>query len=146
VREMLQSTIQTLQHSANPGISTAHLHNRIYRDYMFCERNLEKSGVSFSNRRPIIPKQEPVAWETNMQSENSITSFNALQPAFVRSIREAFDDTIKAVEERRGPGAPPPSDDVRAKISKLIVGMARHGVSDVKRLRDETLSALHLAP
>lgn len=80
-----------------------------------------------------------------MQSEHSITSFNALQPTFVRSIREAFDDTIKAVEESRGPGAPPPSDDVRAKISKIIVAMARQGVCDVKRLRDDALSALHIA-
>lgn len=80
-----------------------------------------------------------------MQEHHSITSFNALQPIIVRNIREAFDDTIKAVEESRGPGAPPPSNDVRAKISKMIVGMARHGVSDVRRLRDETLSALHIA-
>jgi hypothetical protein len=80
-----------------------------------------------------------------MQSQPSITAYNVLQPSVVRNIREAFDDAVKAVQEHRGPDAPPPSDDVRAKIAKTIVAMARHGVCDVKRLRDETLSALHLA-
>ena len=80
-----------------------------------------------------------------MQSQPSITAYNVLQPSVVRNIREAFDDAVKAVQEHRGPDAPPPSDDVRAKIAKTIVAMARNGVCDVKRLRDETLSALHLA-
>ena len=80
-----------------------------------------------------------------MPSQPSITAYNVLQPSVVRTIREAFDDAVKAVEDRRGPGAPPPSDAVRAKIAKTIVGMARQGVCDVKRLRDETLTTLHLA-
>jgi len=79
-----------------------------------------------------------------MPDQTSITAHNALQPAVVRKIREAFDDAVKTVEDLRGPGAPPPSDDTRAKLAKAIVGMARHGVCDVKRLRDEALSALHL--
>jgi hypothetical protein len=81
-----------------------------------------------------------------MPSNPSITSFNALQPSIVRNIREAFDAAVKAVQDYRGPGAPPPSDDVRAKISKVIVGKARQGECDVNKLRDDALSTLHLTP
>ena len=80
-----------------------------------------------------------------MPNQTSITSHNALAPAVVRKIREAFDDAVKTVEDLRGPGAPPPSDDTRAKLAKTIVDMAKNGVCDVKRLRDETLTTLHLA-
>jgi hypothetical protein len=81
-----------------------------------------------------------------MPNQPSITAYNALQPSVVRKIREAFDDAMATVEASRGPHAPPPSEDTRAKLAKTIVDMARNGVCDVKRLRDEALSALHLAP
>jgi hypothetical protein len=78
-----------------------------------------------------------------MPNQPCITSYNALQPNVVRKIREAFDDAVATVEANRGPLA---SEDTRAKLAKTIVHMARNGVCDVKRLRDEALSALHLAP
>ena len=81
-----------------------------------------------------------------MPSQPSITAYNVLQPNVVRNIREAFDDAVSAIETYRGPGAPPPSDAMRAKLAKMIVGMARHGVCDVKRMRDDALTALNLAP
>ena len=81
-----------------------------------------------------------------MTDPTPITAFNALQPSIVRTIREAFDDAVKTVETHRGPGAPPPSDDTRAKLAKAIVGMAKHGVCDLARLRDDALTALHLVP
>ena len=81
-----------------------------------------------------------------MPSQPSITAFNVLQPSVVRNIREAFDDAVTAIETYRGPGAPPTSDAMRAKLAKMIVGMARHGVCDAKRMRDDALTALNLAP
>ena len=75
-----------------------------------------------------------------------ITTFNALQPSIVRTIREAFDDALKMVDERRGPNAPPSTDDTRAMLAKAIVNMAKHGICDAARLRDEALKALRLLP
>ena len=80
-----------------------------------------------------------------MSDQNSITAHNLLEPWLVRTIREAFDDAIRMVQERRGPDAPPPSDGMRAKLAKQIVGLARTGECDADRLREKALSALQLS-
>jgi len=74
---------------------------------------------------------------------NPITIHNPLGPAVVRTIREAFDDALVALTERRGPDAPPPSDDTCARLAKQIVGLAKRGECDFTRLRDGALTALH---
>ena len=72
-------------------------------------------------------------------SLSDITSFNCLEPRVVRTIREAFDDCVSELEKRRGAGV---SDDVRAKLAKRLVDLARHGECDLQKLRSAALSAL----
>lgn len=76
-----------------------------------------------------------------MPGQNSINTLNSVNPSVCRLIREAFDDAVKAVQERRGLSA---SDDTRAKLARQIVEMARHGERDSIRLRDGALTALHI--
>lgn len=71
-------------------------------------------------------------------SLSDITSFNCLEPRVVRTIREAFDDCVRELEKRRGAGV---SDDVRAKLAKRLVDLARHGECDFQKLRSAALSA-----
>jgi hypothetical protein len=77
-----------------------------------------------------------------MEHPHHITSFNVLQPSIVRTIREAFDDAVQELEQRRGAGAPPLSYDTRAKLARRLVDLARHGECDFQRLRMAALSAL----
>jgi hypothetical protein len=70
-----------------------------------------------------------------------ITSFNALQPRVVRTIREAFDDAVKEIEERRGYDVP---EDARAKLARRLVDLAKHGECDFQRLRMAALTTLPL--
>jgi hypothetical protein len=72
---------------------------------------------------------------------NHITSFNALQPRVVRTIREAFDDAVKEIEERRGYDVP---EDARAKLARRLVDLAKHGECDFQRLRTAALTTLPL--
>ncbi len=71
-----------------------------------------------------------------------ITSFNPLQPIVVRTIREAFDDVVQELEQRRGVQAPPLPKDTRARLARQLVELARHGERDFDRLRMAALSAL----
>ena len=68
-----------------------------------------------------------------------ITSFNALQPRVVRTIREAFDDAVKELEQRRGFDVP---EDARAKLARRLVDLARHGECDFQRLRTAALTSM----
>ena len=72
----------------------------------------------------------------------SITSFNPLQPIVVRTIREAFDDAVQELEQRRGVQAPPLPKDTRAKLARKVVELARHGEHDFERFRMAALSTL----
>ena len=81
---------------------------------------------------------------TRVSDQSRITAYNVLEPRVIRTIREAFDDAIKTVQEYRGPDAPPPSDSLRAKLAKQIVVMARTGECNAISLRDRALSTLHL--
>ena len=80
-----------------------------------------------------------------MPGTKPINTLNAVNPKAVRLIREAFEDAVRAVQERRGADAPPPSDDTKAKLARQIVELARCGERDAMRLRDGALSALHIA-
>ena len=75
-------------------------------------------------------------------SDPSITCYNTLRPAVVRTIREAFDDAVKEIEQRRGAGAPPLSQDMQAKVAKHLVDMAKHGECSFEQLRSAALSAI----
>ena len=79
-----------------------------------------------------------------MPDQHRITAYNVLEPRVIRTIREAFDDAVRTVQEYRGPDAPPPSDGLRAKLAKQIVVMARTGECSANRLRDGALSALRI--
>lgn len=68
-----------------------------------------------------------------------ITNFNSLQPALVRTIREAFDDAVREAERKR-----PLTESLRAQIARRIVELAKHGECDAARLRAEALSAVQL--
>ena len=70
----------------------------------------------------------------------SITAYNTLQPSVVRTIREAFDDAVKEIEQRRG--ALPECD--RAKVARHLVEMARHGECTFERLRGAAMDAIPL--
>ncbi len=70
----------------------------------------------------------------------TITAYNTLQPAIVRTIREAFDDAVKEIETRRG--ALPECE--RIKVAKHVVEMAKHGECSFERLRRAGLSAIPL--
>jgi hypothetical protein len=77
-----------------------------------------------------------------MQAQATITTYNALQPAFVRAIREAFEITIGELEERHGRHAV--TDYTRAALARQIVRLARNGESDVERLQAQALTYVHL--
>ncbi len=79
-----------------------------------------------------------------MSDQICITAHNALEPWVIRTIREAFEDAMRTVQEQRGPDAPPPSDSIRAKLAKQIVALARTGECSANRLRDRALNALQL--
>ncbi len=68
-----------------------------------------------------------------------ITSYNVLQPGVVRTIREAFDDAVQELEQRRANKLP---EDARAKLARKLVDLARHGECDFQRLRMAALTAL----
>jgi len=69
-----------------------------------------------------------------------ITSYNVLQPNLVRTIREAFDDAVKELEERRA--HTPLPEDARAMLARRLVELARHGECDFQRLRMAAISAV----
>lgn len=70
----------------------------------------------------------------------TITAYNTLKPAIVRTIREAFDDAVKEIETRRG--ALPECE--RIKVAKHVVEMAKHGECSFERLRGAAMSAIPL--
>lgn len=71
---------------------------------------------------------------------SDITSYNTLQPIVVRTIREAFDDAVKEIEQRRG--ALPECE--RIKVARHLVEMAKHGECSFERLRGAAMEALPL--
>jgi hypothetical protein len=77
-----------------------------------------------------------------MQTQATVTAYNALQPIFVRAIREAFESTIGELEERHGRHAV--TDYTRAALARQIVRLARNGESDVTRLQAQALTCVHL--
>jgi hypothetical protein len=68
-----------------------------------------------------------------------ITSFNTLQPAVVRTIREAFDEAVKELEQRRASSLP---EDARAKLARRLVDLAKHGECNFDKLRKAALSVI----
>ena len=70
----------------------------------------------------------------------TITSFNTLQPHVVRTIREAFDDAVREIEQRRG--TLPECE--RAKVARHLVELARHGECGFEKLRGAAINAIPL--
>jgi hypothetical protein len=77
-----------------------------------------------------------------MQSQSDITSYNALPPAVLRTIRETFESTIGELEQRHGSHAV--TDYTRAALARQIVRLARSGVCNPRRLQAQALSVVHL--
>lgn len=77
-----------------------------------------------------------------MQSQTDITSYNALPPAVLRTIRETFESTIGELEQRHGSHAV--TDYTRAALARQIVRLARTGISNPRRLQAQALSVVHL--
>lgn len=77
-----------------------------------------------------------------MANNSSITSFNALQPIVVRTIREAFENAVGELEQRHG--AEMVSDDTRAALSRTMVRLARAGECDAGRLQTSALTTVRL--
>jgi hypothetical protein len=67
-----------------------------------------------------------------------ITIFNPLQPAVLRTMREAFDDAVRHIEQTNG-SLSCLSEDALSKLSRRIVDRARQGESDFNRLRSAAL-------
>jgi hypothetical protein len=77
-----------------------------------------------------------------MQNEATVTSYNALPPAVLRTIRETFESTIGELEQRHGSHAV--TDYTRAALARQIVRLARAGVCNPRRLQAQALSVVHL--
>jgi len=74
-------------------------------------------------------------------NQNNITSFNALPPVVIRRIREAFEEALNELQERRGDQVV--SDDTRAELARHIVHLAKLGECDFDRLRTTALKAVY---
>lgn len=68
-----------------------------------------------------------------------ITSFNTLQPIVVRTIREAFDDAVKELEQRSATSLP---EHARVKLARRLVDLAKHGECNFDKLRKAALSVI----
>lgn len=77
-----------------------------------------------------------------MQIQANITSYNALPPAILRTIREAFETTVGELESRHGRHAV--TDYTRAALARQMVRLARNGESDAIRLQAQALTYVHL--
>lgn len=78
-----------------------------------------------------------------MNERMPINTLNTVNFAAMRVIREAFDNAVKEIENRRGKSLSP-SDDTRAKVARQILTLAKSGERDAIRLRDGALTALHI--
>lgn len=74
--------------------------------------------------------------------EATFTSYNALPPAMLRTIRETFETTLSELEQRHGSHAV--TDYTRAALARQMVRLAREGVSNPRRLQAQALSIVHL--
>lgn len=77
-----------------------------------------------------------------MHHEHTVTSYNALQPIVVRTIREAFENAVGELEQRHGPNMV--TDYTRAALARQMVRLARAGECDASRLQANALSIVHL--
>ena len=74
--------------------------------------------------------------------EATVTSYNALPPIMLRTIREAFESTVGELEERHGRHAV--TDYTRAALARQMVRLARNGECDAIRLQAQALTYVHL--
>ena len=77
-----------------------------------------------------------------MHHDHTVTSYNALQPIVVRTIREAFESAVGELEQRHGPNMV--TDYTRAALARQMVRLARAGECDAERLQTNALSLVHL--
>lgn len=78
-----------------------------------------------------------------MPNTSSVTSFNKLPPALLRTIHDAYDDAVEAVTARQGNDRWVVKDWMLTTMARHIVEQARHGECDVVRLRASALTAVH---
>jgi hypothetical protein len=72
----------------------------------------------------------------------AITSYNALPPFVLRTIRETFETTVGELEERHGRHAV--TDYTRAALARQMVRLARNGECNPIRLQAQALTYVHL--
>ena len=77
-----------------------------------------------------------------MPNTSSVTSFNMLPPALLRTIHDAYDDAVEAVAARQGNDRWVMKDWILKTIARHIVEQAKHGECDVVRLRASALTAV----
>ena len=77
-----------------------------------------------------------------MHQDSNITSYNALQPIVVRTIRQAFESAVGELEQRHGPHMV--TDYTRAALARQMVRLARAGECDASRLQANALTVVHL--
>ena len=77
-----------------------------------------------------------------MHQETHITSYNALPPVVLRTIREAFEGAIGSLEQQHGVHAV--TDYTRAALARQMVRLARSGECNRERLQANALTFVHL--
>lgn len=78
-----------------------------------------------------------------MPNPLAVTSFNLLPPVLRRTIHDAYDDAMEALDARRGSDNWLSYDTIRMTVARHIVEEARHGEHDVERLSRSALTVVH---
>ena len=80
-----------------------------------------------------------------MPNPHFVTSFNPLPPLLRRTIHNAYDDAMEALEARQGCDRWLTFENIRVTVARHIVEQAKHGECDVDRLRVGALTAVHFS-
>ena len=79
-----------------------------------------------------------------MPNASAVTSFNLMPPLLRRTIHDAYDDVMDALEARHGRDNWVTYETIRVTVARHIVEQAKHGECDVERLRQSALAFVHL--
>lgn len=79
-----------------------------------------------------------------MPNPCAVTSFNLLPPALRRTIHDAYDEAIEALNARQGSDNWLSYETIRMTVARHIVEEARHGEHDVERLSKSALTVVYI--